>query len=179
MLPVLCSDGHQEVLERVRSEHDAVFGTNIDHAAEAIKDDPSVLNQLPYTSAIIKESLRLYPTVSSTRAGEPGFHIHDEKGRKYPTDGFMVWANPQTIQRDPEYWPKPDKLIPERWLVPSTDPLHPVKGAWRPFEYGPRNCIGQELAIMEMKIILVMVSDITTIYDELDKKAQNTTLRHV
>lgn len=143
-------------LRRVRVEHDNLFGSDLDETAALINKNPFLLNQLPYTLAVIKEVLRLYPVVSSTRAGEPGFNVTDEQGRQFPTDGFLVWANPQVIQRNPAYWPRSDDFVPERWLVPPGDPLHPIKGTWRPFEYGPRNCIGQELAMVEMKIILVM-----------------------
>ncbi|KAF6809584.1 hypothetical protein CMUS01_13664, partial [Colletotrichum musicola] len=38
------------------------------------------------------------------------------------------------------------------------DPLHPVKGAFRPFELGPRNCIGQELAQVEMRFVLALTA---------------------
>ena len=144
-------------LSLIRAEHDKVFGLDLDAAQSLIIKNPSLLNKLPYTLAIIKETLRLYPVVSSTRAGEPGFDVLDDIGRHFPTDGFLVWANPQTVQRDPAYWPDPDRFIPERWLVPPGDRLYPIKGAWRPFEHGPRNCIAQELAVVEMKIVLVMV----------------------
>ena len=60
------------------------------------------------------------------------------------------------MHRNPEFWPQPDTFLPERWLVAAGDTLAPAKGSWRPFEYGPRNCSGQELAIIEMKIVLVM-----------------------
>jgi len=164
---------HSSVLRRVRAEHDSIFGSDLDEVADLIAENPFLLNQLSVTTAVIKETLRLYPAVSSTRAGEPGFSVTDDAGRQFPTNGFLVWANPHAIQRDPAYWPQPDEFIPERWLVPSGDPLHPVKGTWRPFEYGPRNCIGQELAIIEMKIILVMTIrrfDIRLAYKDVDAR---------
>lgn len=164
---------HSSVLHRVRAEHDSIFGSDLDKVADLIAETPFLLNQLPVTTAVIKETLRLYPAVSSTRAGEPDFHVTDEAGRHFPTDGFLVWANPHTIQRDPAYWPQSDDFILDRWLVPSDDPLHPMKGTWRPFEYGPRNCIGQELAMIEMKIILVMTTrrfDVRLAYEEVDAR---------
>ena len=162
---------HPSVLSRVQAEHDQIFGSDADQASDLITQSPFLLNQLLLTTAVIKETLRLYPVVSSTRAGEPGFSVKDDQGRQFPTDGFLVWANSQVIQRDPAYWPRPDEFVPERWLVPPDHPLHPVKGTWRPFEYGPRNCIGQELAMIEMKIILVMTLrrfNIKPAYEELD-----------
>lgn len=169
-------------LSRIRAEHDEVFGSDVDETASVVIQNPFLLNRLPYTLAVIKETLRLYPPVSSTRAGEPGFNVTDDQGRRFPTDGLLVWANPQPVQRDPAYWLRPNEFVPDRWLVPVGDPLHPVKGAWRPFEYGPRNCIGQELAMLEMKIIMVMTLrrfQITPVYEELDRQEPSAKVRTV
>lgn len=160
-----------DVLDRLRAEHDSALGPEGLQTASSIAADPFLLNKLPYTSAVIKEVLRLYPAVSSTRAGEPDFHVTDELGRLYPTDDLLLWADPVPIHRDPTYWQRPDEFLAERWLAAPGDPLHPVKGAWRPFEHGPRNCVGQELAMIEMKVITVMTArrfDFKLAYDELD-----------
>ena len=163
-----------DVLAKVRAEHASVLGSDPLEFATMIASDPFLLNQLPYTNAVIKEVMRLYPAVSGTRAGEPNFSVRDSEGRQFPTYGFLVWDNPQVVHRDPAYWYRPDDFIPERWLEEDEDAvLHPVKGAWRAFSHGPRNCIGQELATMEMKIIMVMVAsrfDVTLAYGEWDKE---------
>jgi len=91
----------------------------------------------------------------------------------YPTEGFLVFTNIHTPHHDPAFWPDPEAFLPKRWLVGPEDPLYPVKGAWRAFEYGPRACIGQELAMLEMKTVLVMVArtfDFRAAYEELDQK---------
>lgn len=142
-------------LQRVREEHDNVLGSDTDKTSSVIVGRPHILNQLSYTLAVIKESLRLFPADSSPRRGGIGFSL-TEDDRQYPTEGCMVWTVHQALHRDPRYWPQPDTFIPERWLTTEDDPLHPVKGAWRPFEFGPRNCIGQELSVLEMKLALVM-----------------------
>lgn len=159
------------VLARVRAEHTSVIGSDKSDVESVISSDPYLLNKLHYTVAVIKEVMRMFPVVSGTRAGEPNFNVTDDAGRHFPTDGFLVWDNPQAIHRDPRYWQRPDDFIPERWLVTPDDPLHPIKGAWRPFSYGPRNCIGQELAVIEMKVIMVMTArafDIRLAYEDLD-----------
>ena len=164
---------NREILARVQAEHNQIIGTDVAKAGSTIAEDPVLLNRLPYTLAVLKEVLRLYPAVSSVRAGEPGFYVTDDHGRKFPTDGFLVWANSQTIHRDPIYWHRADDFLPERWLVPPGHELYPVKGAWRPFEHGPRNCIGQELAMMEMKIIMVLSLRrfvIQPVYKEVDRR---------
>ena len=159
------------ILARIRAEHTSVIGSDYVKAISVIRSDPFLLNKLHYTLAVIREVMRMFPAVSGTRAGEPNFSVIDETGRHFPTDGFLVWDNPQAIHRDPKYWPRPDDFIPERWLVAPDDPLHPIKGAWRPFSQGPRNCIGQELAVIEMKVIMVMTArafDIRLAYEDLD-----------
>ena len=164
---------HPAILDRVRQEHNSVFGEGLAARTKTLEQEPHLLNQLPITATVIKETLRLYPVGSSLRGGEPGYHITDPHGRQFPTDGFLVWAVSQPLHRDPAYWPKADEFIPDRWLVEADDPLHPVKGAWRPFEFGPRNCIGQELAMMEVKIVLLLVLqqfDVQVAYEEFDRK---------
>ena len=154
------------------AEHNRVLGPQSNQAGLLISQDPHLLNQLHYTLAVVKETLRLYPPASSTRSGVPGYSIRGLDGRQFPTDGFLVWSNAYTIHHDPNYWPEPDRFIPERWLVEEGDRLYPPKGVYRPFEYGPRNCIGQELAMLELKIVLAMTArefDIKSVYDEWDR----------
>ena len=169
-------------LERIRAEHDEVFGTNLDRAPVMISEDPHILNQLPFTLAVVKETLRLFPIASSIRLGEPGFSVVADDDRVYPTDGCLVLSSPHTIQRSLDFWPRPDDFIPDRWLVQPGHELYPVRGAWRPFEFGPRNCIGQELALLEMKLVLVLAIrqfHFSMPYDEWDQLHPKTTPRHV
>ncbi|MCJ1281249.1 hypothetical protein MMC26_000567 [Xylographa opegraphella] len=161
---------HPTALQRLRNEHDNVFGVGTP-LGSVICDKPHLLNQLPFTTAVIKETLRLFPVVSSTRAGEPGYSVVDEQGRFFPTDGCLVWSIHHALHRDPAFWPQPDAFVPERWLAEPTDPLYPIKGAWRPFKFGPRNCIGQELAVLEIKIVVLMALrrfDVEAAYEEWD-----------
>jgi cytochrome P450 len=71
------------------------------------------------------------------------------------------------IQRDPRYFSSPNTFDPDRFLRPD---FHPdSKSAYMPFEKGPRDCIGQQLAILEMKITLVLTLryfDFETCYKE-------------
>ncbi len=77
---------HPEALRKVRQEYDEVFGTNVEQTPHLIKENPYLLNKLPYTVAIIKEILRLYPPASTVRKGLPGFSLHHD-GKQYPTEG--------------------------------------------------------------------------------------------
>ncbi|KAK8086050.1 hypothetical protein PG994_001024 [Apiospora phragmitis] len=146
-------------LQKAREEHDAVLGANLTRAETAalISQQPHLLNRLAYTSAAIKEALRLYPPVSSTRNSAPGYKLVSQ-AQEFETQGFMLWGVHQAIHRAEEHWPSPNRFIPDRWLVSPGHELYPRdKEAWRPFEKGPRNCIGQELALLEVKVILAMV----------------------
>lgn len=158
-------------MAKIRQEHDEVFGTDISAAAELLKKDPSLINKVPYTLAVIKglrpflpkktividfaETLRLFPVASSARAGHPEIPV-TYNGEIRSTDGYLVIINQHTMFRDPDLWPEPDVFIPERFLPPPHNFQNVVKDSYRPFEKGPRNCIGQELAVLEMKIFLVL-----------------------
>lgn len=104
---------YPSALQHVRVEHENVFGTGINQTASAIIQNPHILNQLPYTLAVIKETLRLFPADASPRKGDIGFSLKED-GHQYPTHGYMVWSMPQAIHREPLYWPQPDTFLPER-----------------------------------------------------------------
>ncbi|KAL8957203.1 MAG: hypothetical protein Q9193_005466 [Seirophora villosa] len=162
---------HPQALEKVCQEHDEVFGSDTVKAAQAISDDPFILNRLPYSMAVLKEVLRLRPPASGVRAGQRDVVIELD-GKRYPTEDCMVWPASYPLHRRPDLWPDADEFIPERFLVQEGDPLFPVKGAWRPFEQGPRNCIGQELVYIELKIFMVLTLrsfDIRAAYEERDR----------
>ena len=146
------------VLSRVRAEHDAVFGsdTSTSHILSIVQQEPETLNRLPYTLAVIKETLRLYSPVSGIRQGTPELSLPDDSGKLFPTAGLKIWTVHTAVHLNEKYWPEPEKFIPDRWLATEGDRLYPTKGAWRPFEHGSRNCIGQALALIELKLVLVM-----------------------
>lgn len=146
-----------KALSHLQDEHSAVFGTNLVSTPGLIAKDPKLLSNLPYTLAVIKEALRLFPPVSATRAGQPKFFLSGSDGRLFPTGGCLVWGNHHGLHHNPQYWPHAEEFLPDRWLASEGEALYPAKDAWRPFERDSRQCIGQELALVEIKIILVIM----------------------
>lgn len=163
-----------EVLAKVRAEHDKVFGSDAstEHCVRVISNNPTLLNEIPYTSAVTKEVLRIFPPAGSMRQGRPDLILTDEEGRQFPTDGCQIWTLSLWMHHRSEVFSRPDEFIPERWLANPGDPLYPKKGSWRAFEWGARACIGQTLAQLELRAVLVMTArtfDITPAYDEWDR----------
>ncbi|KAI1635186.1 cytochrome P450 [Biscogniauxia mediterranea] len=153
---------HPDKLAKLRAEHDEVLGPDPAAAAALISADPALLNRLPYTLGAIKETLRLASPVGGTiRQSPPGhFLAHPATGARYPTHGFMIHSSAVTLARAPEYWHEADRFEPGRFLVRDNeaDPWYPPRGAWRMFEAGPRNCIGQELSTLEMRLVLALTA---------------------
>jgi len=169
---------HPAELAKVRQELDDVFGAGVS-AGGQLKENPYLANQLEYTLAVIKEILRLWPAASGSRMGRKGFFIkHPTTGEMIDTDGILIWIVNMAMQRDKRIWGDDvDEFKPERFLPENADKLPP--NAWRPFERGPRNCIGQELAMIEMKVMLAMTLrefDIRSAYDELNKLMNDGTM---
>ncbi|KAF2663601.1 cytochrome P450 [Microthyrium microscopicum] len=134
--------------------------------AAKIRADPYVLNALPYTTATIKETLRLFPPANTVRVGTPDSFITDPAtNTQYPTHDWVVWPDSYVIGRDEQYYPEPLRFAPERWLPASEAsrvqsdgspwPIPPA-GAFRAFERGPRNCIGAEFGMLEVKVVAAM-----------------------
>lgn len=166
---------HQTAHDRLLAEHNDVFGSDYSKTLAQIQTDPHKLNQLPYTAAFIKETLRLFPPAGGMQQGRPGAFLVDEDGRQFPTENCGIWTVSQGIHYQERYWAEPGAFLPERWLAGPEDELYTggpkTKGAWRPFEQGPRNCIGQTLVMLELKIALVLTAreiDVIPAYEEWD-----------
>ena len=161
-------------LSHIRHEHDHVFGTEPSALPSLLKAKPHLVNSLPYTTAVVKEALRLFPPGGYSRSGQPNVTLLSDSSKECPTENVAaVFTIHTELQRSPAYWNQPDEFLPERWLVKPDHDLYPVKGAYRPFEIGPRNCVAQALAMAELKVVLaclVRQFDFSPVYDELDNQ---------
>ncbi|KAJ3546154.1 hypothetical protein NM208_g2144 [Fusarium decemcellulare] len=119
-----------------------------------------LIHHMIYVSAVIKEVLRMYPPAATARYSEPGsgFTVRTKTGQEYCLDGTVMYNCHTVLHRDPEvYGASANEFVPERWLG-DTSTWECPPSAWRPFERGPRNCIGQELANLESRVIIAMVA---------------------
>lgn len=109
-------------------------------------------NKLEYCLAVLNEAMRLYPPVA---AGLP--RIVDAQGDmigKHWLPGGTIVSVPQlATNHSSRNFTDPEEFIPERHL---NDPRYASddRSAMQPFSFGPRNCIGRNLAFVEMRIIL-------------------------
>lgn len=156
---------HPESLRRLRDELDTVFGPDITATCDLLKEKPHLLGQCNFLLAVTKETLRLYPPTSTARFGLPDFYLIDSDGKRMPTENCLVVANHHGIHHNPRFWPRVEEFLPERWLVDENHALYPVKNGWRPFERGPRNCLGQELAMTEIRLVVAILIREFNIHD--------------
>ncbi|MBX2843211.1 MAG: cytochrome P450 [Flammeovirgaceae bacterium] len=110
-------------------------------------DFKTMLN-LTYTRYVIMEALRLYPPAwAVSRKCITEDHID---GYKIPK-GSTIFLSVYAMQRHKEYWDKPNEFIPERFAKEYN------KKAYLPFGLGPRICIGNEFAMLEIQIIVALI----------------------
>ncbi|KAF1945420.1 cytochrome P450 [Clathrospora elynae] len=161
---------HPHCLAKIRAEHDAIFGDSGPREVFLAHPDET-MKALKYTSACIKEALRLWPPAGSARMSHNGFKLRTSDGDEVCVDKCVLYLCHHLIQRDPKvYGETANDFVPERWVgdadtsSANTDDDGSSAGAskipisaWRAFERGPRSCIGQELANMEARVILACV----------------------
>ncbi|KAI0024607.1 cytochrome P450 [Xylariomycetidae sp. FL0641] len=145
-------------------ELDEIFGP--DSSPATVRDHllsdggQGLLHRMSYTSAVIKETLRLWPPAGTARMTKPGAGITvHTSGGEYRLEGVDVYNCATLIQRDPAvYGETADDFVPERWLPGSSAAREFPHSAWRAFERGPRSCVGQELALLEARVVLALVA---------------------
>ncbi|KAI1169781.1 cytochrome P450 [Nemania sp. FL0916] len=161
---------HPAVLAKLRAEHDGVFGLNVEACPGKIVENPSILNSLTYTNAVIKEAMRLLPAAAGVRQGCKDLVLKGNDGTLYPTEDVTVHIHHLAMMRNPATWPRALEFLPERFLVGPEHELYPPKGAWRVFEIGTRNCTGQAFVMKELRAFLALVArefDFQECYDEV------------
>ena len=106
------------------------------------------LNGMPFLTACINESLRMYPPASIV-ARETDKEI-TVGGASVPK-GYSVLINIMDIHLTPSAFPEPDTYDPDRWIK---DPDLDKSKHFIPFSFGPRNCIGKDFFWIEAKTLL-------------------------
>ncbi|KAH8596814.1 cytochrome P450 [Bisporella sp. PMI_857] len=139
-----------EVMRKLRQEHNSVFGKDISETPTILGDSPNKLNDLEYTTAVIKEALRLFPVGFGVKQAPPGATVTWD-GRAYPLDDLAIVPASHTMHYNPKYYPSPSTFQPERFLNDK------IPRAWfRTFSRGPRACLGQNLALDILRVILLL-----------------------
>lgn len=104
-----------------------------------------------WSKAIMLESLRLYPPVWII----PRQVVSADKVRGFDIPaGSIVVVSPYVIHRSPKFWDHPNDFLPERHLKGETMNRY----LFLPFSVGPRTCMGELFAALEMLMIIVMMN---------------------
>ncbi|KAI4464344.1 cytochrome p450 family 4 [Holotrichia oblita] len=142
----------------IREEVDTfVFEEKLYQEIKEVLQDKSIpsfnnLPELKYLECVIKESLRMFPSVPFIiRTIEQEIQIDQYK---IPA-GTDILLHIYGLHNSPEYYPNPDVFDPDRFLPENCVGRHPY--SYIPFSAGPRNCIGQKFAMYEEKTILASI----------------------
>ncbi|KAI5449864.1 hypothetical protein NCC49_003980 [Naganishia albida] len=124
------------------------------HGEEVLHFDYEDVKALPYLQACIDEALRLHSTSAiglPRQVPEGGATI---LGEFFP-GGTTVSVPAYTIHRDPTVWGEDSEAYrPERWFERDSKLL---QSSFIPFSYGPRSCVGRNLASMELSLLISSV----------------------
>lgn len=137
---------HPGAATALHEEVDRVLGDR----APTLED----LAAMPYTRAVVAETMRLYPPayIVGRRAVDPV----TVGGHDFPARTIFL-VSQWITQRDPRWWPEPEAFRPERWFDEAAAAARP-KFAYFPFGGGTRICIGEQFAWMEAMLCLAMLA---------------------
>lgn len=111
------------------------------------------MRSLPYSSQVINEVLRLYPPAWTI--GRKAIEDDEIDGYHVPA-GTSIMIPAYVVHRDAQWWDQPDEFMPERWADTEKIKQQP-RFAYFPFGGGPRLCIGDQFALLEIHAVLAML----------------------
>jgi cytochrome P450 len=141
----LLLDRNPEARGRLEAELGAILGAG--------PASPEQVPSLPYTQAVVNETLRLYPPAYVT--GREAVRDTVIAGVRIPKR-HIILISIYATHRDPRFFPEPDEFRPERWLDGLEKRL--PRGAFVPFGMGSRKCIGASFAMMEATLLLATIA---------------------
>ncbi|KAK7961874.1 cytochrome P450 [Apiospora aurea] len=145
-------------LRAIRAELDTLFGGDASPTVIARADGSLATDALHRRCH--QRNAAFTPPGGTARAIPPGsgLTVRMPDGHQQCLDGLLVYNCQSLIHTDPNtFGPSAGDFAPERWLSADTSGSIPA-GAWRAFERGPRNCIGQELANMEARVVMALTA---------------------
>ncbi|CDO71115.1 hypothetical protein BN946_scf184844.g119 [Trametes cinnabarina] len=168
---VYCLLTHPHAMERLREEIDHFYPVG-ENAC-----DSKHFREMHYLTAVINETLRLYPPVPSGTQRRVPHHQSEGVmlGSYFVPAGTVMFLHPYSLQRDPtNFFPFTAEFWPDRWLVAAgrtsladalaraprdTDKVDATafrhnEAAFLPFSHGPANCVGKQLAMQEMRTVV-------------------------
>jgi len=143
----------QERLYRELIENQKSLSDCDDDNEDFAEDYDTIKNNFPYLDAVVKESMRVLPPVFfvarrlTKDVTVPAPDGCPDRKEYFLPEGSIAQYDIGSIQADPDFYPEPEKFKPERFLGQTQE-------AYIPFALGPRNCIGNKFALLEMKILL-------------------------
>ncbi|TNE51267.1 MAG: cytochrome P450 [Deltaproteobacteria bacterium] len=137
---------HPEVEAKLHSEVDRV----LQGRPVTVQD----LVNLPYTTQVLKESMRLYPPAWTLNVRQAKEEV--KLGEYVLPKGTLVFVSPYVVHRNPSVFPDPETFDPERFTPEQEAERH--RHAYIPFGAGPRVCIGNSFAMMEAALIVARLA---------------------
>lgn len=136
---------HPNIYTQVQEEGDRLLAGRLPTVAD--------LSALPYTLQVFKEALRLYPPVYAfTRRAISSIEL----GEYCIPKGASVVISPYTLHRRSDFYPDPERFVPERFAAEQEQQL--PRYAYLPFGAGAHICPGMHLAQMEGHLILATLA---------------------
>jgi cytochrome P450 len=143
---------HPEAEARFHAEIDSVLAGRTPTVAD--------LEALPYTRAVVSESMRLYPPAwAVARQAKADVEVASSAGPRLLAKDAVVLMSQWVTHRDPRWWPEPDRFDPGRWLPEASEAAaRRPRYAHYPFGGGPRSCIGEAFAWTEAMLVLATLA---------------------
>lgn len=112
------------------------------------------LEEFQVLSAVVQETLRLYPSAGFTRETDTPVTVRTSAGKEVTLPpGTEIFFFPNVVQEDPVLFDDAATFRPDRWLEPSSS----EKACYFPFSLGTRSCVGERLALAEIRVSLAML----------------------
>ncbi|XP_053683467.1 probable cytochrome P450 9f2 [Sabethes cyaneus] len=135
----------QRLFEEISKTDKSLSGTPLTYEA---------LQKMTYMDMVVSEALRKWPAnLHIERYCNKDYLYDDGAGMRFVIEkGRSILVPAVSIQRDPKYYPNPERFDPERFSEENRSSINPA--TYLPFGVGPRNCIGSRLALMEVKVMM-------------------------